>query len=176
MHRLLIGASLLAVCACTTTPATTIPIGQCQAGAPMAQIVFPDNWEAIRAQNMIEAEQLLAPYSKELATILAKTTSEMAWGDDFSLPSYTEAAILSRGEISFPTAASMQGRQAICEMHFSITPTGEPENIDAYCSDPLFVSESVRYASQLRFSPASFDDFPIPRPNVVQPIEFCLAN
>ncbi|MBB34076.1 MAG: hypothetical protein CME88_12810 [Hirschia sp.] len=96
------------------------------------------------------------------------------------VPSYTgpvEAIPVRPPNVTYPRTAMNAGLSGSCEVLFSITPAGQPYNVNATCTDKLFVSAAEKAVSGAQFSPAKTPDGkPRAAHNLVYPLEFRFSN
>ncbi|MEZ5997541.1 MAG: energy transducer TonB [Hyphomonas sp.] len=75
---------------------------------------------------------------------------------------------------SYPYRMARDGKEGLCEVRFTVTPDGVPENIRATCSEDGFKQESERAVGEVRFTPVVMDGIPRYTFNVVYPLEYRL--
>ncbi len=74
----------------------------------------------------------------------------------------------------YPREAAARGLEGSCEVSFHVSIRGEPFNIQATCTDRVFVRSAEQAVSRVRFAPKIVRGQPSERHNVVYPIEYGL--
>lgn len=152
---------------CETT--TIIEIEQCQpgSGAPKATIIGLPT-----AMTEAEKELSIDSFLRKNIDIIERNGKTL---DDAkrSLTAYKSAEYIRAPRPSHPPSARDTGQQAVCEVQFDVTATGETTNIEAYCSSPEYISFAERAVQQTKFKPALLYGEPVTQLKVIQPIEFC---
>lgn len=74
----------------------------------------------------------------------------------------------------YPTEAQRAGLSGSCSVTLNITEAGEPADLTADCSDPVFVSAALEWAGQTEFSQRFVNGVPVPAYGVVLPLDFAL--
>ena len=77
---------------------------------------------------------------------------------------------------SYPQRAAERGIEGNCEVRFDVDTRGRPYNVQATCSDSIFVREAERAVSKVEFAPKIIRGKAAERKNVVYPLEFKLAD
>ena len=77
---------------------------------------------------------------------------------------------------SFPQRAAERGIEGSCEVRFDVDTKGFPYNIEADCTDRIFVREATRAVSKVQFAPKIVRGQAAERRNVVYPLEFKLSD
>ena len=77
---------------------------------------------------------------------------------------------------TYPSRAAERGIEGDCNVRFDVDPRGKPFNIQADCTDRVFVREAERAVSKVEFAPKIVKGKPVGRMNVVYPIAFNLSN
>lgn len=75
---------------------------------------------------------------------------------------------------SYPTRAAERGIEGNCDVRFDVDERGRPFNIEATCTDSVFVREAERAVSRVEFAPKIVRGQAVRRVNVVYPISFTL--
>ncbi|MEZ6002136.1 TonB family protein [Hyphomonas sp.] len=75
---------------------------------------------------------------------------------------------------TYPQRAAERGIEGSCEVRFDVDTRGKPYNIQASCSDSLFVREAERAVGRVEFAPKIVRGKAAERRNVVYPLEFKL--
>ncbi|HBJ92032.1 energy transducer TonB [Ponticaulis sp.] len=75
---------------------------------------------------------------------------------------------------SYPTRAAERGIEGTCDVRFDVDERGRPFNIEATCTDNVFVREAERAVSRVEFAPKIVRGQAVRRVNVVYPISFNL--
>jgi len=73
---------------------------------------------------------------------------------------------------TYPTKAATNGIEGTCEVHLSVTPKGEPFNVDAICTDRVFERSAEKAIKKVRFAPKIRDGKSVTVTGVVYPLEF----
>lgn len=87
-----------------------------------------------------------------------------------------EAVPLRPLAVDYPHRALSRGLEGECEIGFSIDAVGRPFNIEANCSDQVFVRDSVRAVEQNQFAARIVDGVPVGQDNLVYPIQYRLDD
>ncbi|MEM9668419.1 MAG: energy transducer TonB [Pseudomonadota bacterium] len=124
-------------------------------GAPNAEIAYPPGWTSRVSQAETE-DELLGGGARVETEERVKASS---------LPS-----------VLYPPAALSPPQEARCEVKFNLSTQGEPSNILAACSSPLFTEEVKRIISGATFEPLRVNGSLAKGVNVVFPYSFCLSN
>lgn len=72
----------------------------------------------------------------------------------------------------YPRRALADNRAGDCTVHFSVSMRGEPFDINADCSHPVFTRAAEKAVSKVKFSPKIHEGLPITVTGVVYPLEF----
>lgn len=72
----------------------------------------------------------------------------------------------------YPDSAAKRGLTGDCEVHFNVSPQGEPFSIRAQCSDRVFKRAAEKAVSKVKFAPKIHDGLPVTVTGAVYPIEF----
>lgn len=72
----------------------------------------------------------------------------------------------------YPDSAAKRGVTGDCEVHFSVSPKGEPFNVTAKCSDKIFKRAAEKAVSKVKFAPKIRDGLPVTVTGAVYPIVF----
>lgn len=75
---------------------------------------------------------------------------------------------------TYPQRAAERGIEGSCEVRFDVDTRGKPYNIQATCSDSVFVREAERAVGRVEFAPKIVRGKAAERRNVVYPLEFKL--
>ena len=75
---------------------------------------------------------------------------------------------------TYPQRAAERGIEGTCEVRFDVDTRGKPYNIQATCSDSVFVREAERAVGRVEFAPKIVRGKAAERRNVVYPLEFKL--
>jgi len=75
---------------------------------------------------------------------------------------------------TYPQRAAERGIEGSCEVRFDVDTRGKPYNIQASCSDSVFVREAERAVGRVEFAPKIVRGKAAERRNVVYPLEFKL--
>lgn len=75
---------------------------------------------------------------------------------------------------TYPAAAIAAGKSGSCAVTFNVTPEGQPEDVRADCTDPVFVKSAEAAMRAVHFAPKIIDGEPVARTAVVYPIEYRL--
>ena len=75
---------------------------------------------------------------------------------------------------TYPQRAAERGIEGTCEVRFDVDTRGKPYNIEASCSDSVFVREAERAVGRVEFAPKIVRGKAAERRNVVYPLEFKL--
>lgn len=87
-----------------------------------------------------------------------------------------DAQPISPPQPTYPSRAAQRGTEGTCDVRFDVDPKGVPYNVQADCSDSVFVREAERAVKQVRFAPKIVRGKPVGRSNVVYPLEFTLSQ
>ena len=150
--------SLLGGCA-TTSPVN--PIGQCNPGAPVAQIDLPNGW----ARNGIARQAEALGLNED-----EKRALDARWleGDR------VEAEAVAPPRVRYPNRARNKNLQGECLVFFVIGVDGKAVAAEPYCSDPVFEGSAVEAISEGEFRPVIVDGDVKVRFGVFQPLVYCL--
>ena len=74
----------------------------------------------------------------------------------------------------YPRRAATQDLEGDCDVHLSVSIRGEPFNVRADCSHPLFESAARKAVQKAKFAPQIRDGLPVTVTGVVYPLEFRL--
>lgn len=72
----------------------------------------------------------------------------------------------------YPDSAAKRGLTGDCEVHFNVSPKGDPFNITAKCSDRVFKRAAEKAVSKVKFAPKIHDGLPVTVTGAVYPIVF----
>lgn len=72
----------------------------------------------------------------------------------------------------YPRRALTTNREGDCTVHFSVSTRGEPFDILANCSHPIFSRAAENAVAKVKFAPKIRDGLPITVMGVVYPLEF----
>ncbi|MEL6414323.1 MAG: energy transducer TonB [Pseudomonadota bacterium] len=72
----------------------------------------------------------------------------------------------------YPDSAAKRGMTGACDVHFSVSPKGDPFNIAAKCSDRVFKRAAEKAVSKVKFAPKIHDGLPVTVTGAVYPIVF----
>ncbi|MEL7545744.1 MAG: TonB family protein [Pseudomonadota bacterium] len=106
-------------------------------------------------------------------------------GTKFKLPTTIDggSAILNRAVQlitepipTYPARALAAGREGVCDVSLDVDPQGNPFNLSAECSHPVFQDEALRAAKGVRFIPEIDSGKAVVRRGIVIPIEFALED
>lgn len=75
---------------------------------------------------------------------------------------------------TYPPRAAERGVEGECEVRFDVNVRGKPYNVEADCTDRIFVREAVRSVSRVEFAPKIVRGQAVERRNVVYPLSFTL--
>ena len=141
-------------------------IAQCGwPGARQAVIDFPEDWDRKNP-----------PVPELEGTNWQQAERE---GDGYRLADgrlMTDAEPLAAPSPVYPKMASLVWKEGICEVRFAILPTGKASDVRAACSDPVFIRSAEAAVSEVPFQPRMLGDTPLPRYNVVYPLDFCMEK
>ncbi|MEO0465721.1 MAG: TonB family protein [Pseudomonadota bacterium] len=87
-----------------------------------------------------------------------------------------DAQPISPPQVTYPQRAAERGIEGSCEVRFNVNARGEPYDVDADCTDSVFVREAERSVSRVRFAPKIVRGSAVERANVVYPLQFDLAD
>lgn len=73
---------------------------------------------------------------------------------------------------TYPTRALERGTEGSCDVRFDVDTRGKPYNIQADCTDSVFVREAERAVAKVEFAPKIVRGKPAERRNVVYPLVF----
>ena len=76
----------------------------------------------------------------------------------------------------YPRRAAERSLEGRCDVQFDVDVRGRPHNIQAACSDRIFVREAEAAVSRVQFVPKIQRGRPVERQNVVYPLEFRLKG
>lgn len=76
----------------------------------------------------------------------------------------------------YPEPAAVRGLEGSCEVRFSLSPRGTPFNVDAICTDRVFVKAAVRAVERAEFLPQVRSGQPSEVHNLIYPLVFKLDN
>ena len=76
----------------------------------------------------------------------------------------------------YPRDAATRGLEGFCDVHLSVSTKGEPFNVQAECSDRLFVRAAEKSVKKVKFAPQIRDGLPVTVTGVVYPLEFRLKQ
>jgi protein TonB len=74
----------------------------------------------------------------------------------------------------YPRKAASMGLEGFCDVSLSVTPRGDPFNVQAECTDRVFESAAERAVKKSKFTPKIVDGTPVTVVGVVYPLEFRL--
>lgn len=74
----------------------------------------------------------------------------------------------------YPRRAIGQGLEGHCDVHLSVSPRGEPYNVQARCSHAMFERAARIAVQKVKFAPKIRDGLPVTVTGVVYPLEFRL--
>ncbi|MEO1304716.1 MAG: TonB family protein [Pseudomonadota bacterium] len=74
----------------------------------------------------------------------------------------------------YPRRAAELGLEGICDVRLSVSPRGEPFDVQAECSDRMFEESAERAVKKVKFTPKIRDGLPVTVTGVVYPLEFRL--
>lgn len=132
-------------------------ITQCYSeGGTEAVIDYPDGW------------------SRRVSR--AETEDELLGGAGQTVASSGELEIETGVAFTYPAAALSPPIEGICEIKLNVSRRGEPSNVAAACSDPLFVAEAERAVSNARFKPMRVNGTVVRGINATYPMKFCLGD
>lgn len=132
-------------------------ISQCSSkGGTEAVIDYPDGWTRRVSR--------------------AETEDELLGGAGQSVASNGELEIESGLAFTYPAAALSLPLEGICEIKLDVSRRGEPSNVAAACSDPLFVAEAERAVAKARFKPVRVNGTVARGINATYPMLFCLSD
>lgn len=77
---------------------------------------------------------------------------------------------------TYPSAAIRTGKEGYCEVHLTVSPQGDPFNVRAECSDPVFARSAQRAIEKVKFAPQIRNGRPVTVTGVVYPLEFRLKQ
>jgi len=72
----------------------------------------------------------------------------------------------------YPQKAQTEMRSGKCEVHLDVTVDGIPINIEAICTDPVFIESAETAMVDVVFAPKIVDGQPVQRKGVVYPLEY----
>lgn len=85
----------------------------------------------------------------------------------------TTAIAIRQPMPTYPRRAMTQGLSGTCQVAFSLTARGEPFNVAATCSDPIFEASATKAVSKASFSPTkNASGHPVVTHNFVFPLEY----
>lgn len=85
----------------------------------------------------------------------------------------TKPMAVSQPAPVYPKSALHRQMSGTCDVSFSLNPQGQPYNVVAACSDPIFKSSAERAVRRAQFAPAkSNDGSPREAHNMVWPLEY----
>lgn len=76
----------------------------------------------------------------------------------------------------YPRDAAARSIEGFCDVHLSVSIKGEPFNVEAKCSDRLFIKAAERSVKKVKFAPQIRDGLPVTVTGVVYPLEFRLKQ
>lgn len=76
----------------------------------------------------------------------------------------------------YPRNAAMNGLEGYCDVHLTVSPRGEPFNVQAECSDRVFEKAAEKSVRKVKFAPQIRDGLPVTVTGVVYPLEFRLKQ
>ncbi len=76
--------------------------------------------------------------------------------------------------VVYPPRAATQGVQGDCDVYFSVSPKGEPFDVSADCTDPIFKRAAEKAVKKSKFAPKIKHGRALTVTGVVYPIEFKL--
>lgn len=77
---------------------------------------------------------------------------------------------------TYPSSAIRQRLEGYCDVHLKVSPKGDPFDVYAECSHPVFENAAKRSIEKVRFAPQIRDGLPITVTGVVYPLEFRLKQ
>jgi len=77
---------------------------------------------------------------------------------------------------TYPTRAIRQELDGYCDVHLKVSPRGQPFDVNAECSDPVFENAAKRSIEKVRFAPQIRQGLPVTVTGVVYPLEFRLKQ
>ncbi|MEO0449911.1 MAG: energy transducer TonB [Pseudomonadota bacterium] len=72
----------------------------------------------------------------------------------------------------YPSQAIRRGIEGACEVHLSVSPRGEPFEVDANCTDQVFERAARNAILKVKFAPQIRNGSPVTVRGVVYPLEF----
>ncbi len=75
----------------------------------------------------------------------------------------------------YPQKAQDEMKSGKCEVHLDVTAEGIPINIEAVCTDPLFVESAERSMVDVVFAPKIVNGQPVERKGVIYPLEYFIG-
>lgn len=133
------------------------------AGAPVAELRYPDGWQARLSQ--------------------VPTMSSNGGGDELLGGVSEPDAVVGTGvqpmtppQPLYPVSARNAGQEGRCEILMDVSPAGAPQNILTACSAPQFNAPTYQAATGLRFDPPRQGGRSVRLVNVVYPVTYCLSE
>lgn len=78
--------------------------------------------------------------------------------------------------LEYPRVAATRGVEGYCDVHLSVSTRGEPFNVQAKCSDRVFINAAEKSVRKVKFAPQIRDGLPVTVTGVVYPLEFRLKQ
>ncbi|MEL7031589.1 MAG: energy transducer TonB [Pseudomonadota bacterium] len=76
----------------------------------------------------------------------------------------------------YPRVAATREIEGFCDVHLSVSTKGDPFNVQAKCSDRVFVKAAEKSVKKVKFAPQIRDGLPVTVTGVVYPLEFRLKQ
>ncbi len=74
----------------------------------------------------------------------------------------------------YPRRAETLGVEGTCDVHLNVSTRGDPFDVRANCTDPVFESAARKAVQKVKFAPQIRDGLPVTVIGVVYPLEFKL--
>lgn len=167
---------IVALAAASSSNARTIPSsGECANDATLRPVIYPDNWEELEQEQALKDQKYMLDFfetfdfsDEDLALARHEETERMVHAK------VRQPRLKTMGLPEYPEQALDSGIDGNCEIIFMVSAEGRPIDTRAYCSNPIFITPALDFAKTIVFVPAAYGEQPIPRPNVLQPVRFCL--
>lgn len=91
-------------------------------------------------------------------------------------PVLSDVMPLSPPNPTYPKRALQRGKTGQCDVHFDVSSTGKPINIEADCTSKLFTRTAERAIADVRYAPLIYDGQAYARRNIRYPLEFRISQ
>lgn len=89
---------------------------------------------------------------------------------------HTRPRVLQSVPPAFPHCAIERGLEGRCQVYFNVDDSGTATDINALCTNKVFVSAATRSVRRTKYEPAAISGQPVRFEGLVRPITFILAD